>query len=334
MKIYPPIGVTTTNEQENSWREKVARNSTAFNRNVPLKLNFGEVLSTILPMPWRDYLATNDCSQYSTPMWNEHLMKIYTLFSSNRKDLLLDDLVRYACYLSTGGAYIEKQIAYLESKYTNQTLHRLLKEDVAYLQDIAIEQYETSESRLHHLTHLAVASESLEELPDKLTKMVEFGAGYGSMTSLLRRLNPSATQLVVDFPVMLLVQAYYLRIAYPEIPINFVRSEIDINIGGINLIPISAVPSLSEVISKLGAEIFIATFSLSEGNAATKVLIQDTVKFFNARSVLYAYRSYKTTNARQPESIALSPDKIYKTVNHITSFWSKSNEFMYQIMTR
>jgi hypothetical protein len=57
----------------------------------------------------------------------------------------------------------------------------------------------------------------------RLGVFIEFGGGYGSMTDLVKKFNPNMTQVVIDFPIMLLVQYYYLLSQHDESDVHLIK---------------------------------------------------------------------------------------------------------------
>jgi len=113
---------------------------------------------------------------------------------------------------------------------------KLLREIPVYSPTIIDNFYYTSESRVHHLTYITYSMSVLGLDMKDLPYVIEFGGGYGGMTDLIRRFNHNTTQVVIDFPIMLLIQAIYLLNTYGSSCINLLQNKEDkIQEGKINL---------------------------------------------------------------------------------------------------
>lgn len=323
-----------TKDQVDHW---INRNNTytsefeqKFSNEQALDLNDFKVK---LSLDIDEFIKQNDCSKFHTTMWKEHLEHIVFLFKKNPHMLLCDDLVRYAIYLTAGCEFAKTQIPYLEARVGKNDLKGLLIENPAYKQTIVSSEYLTSESRINHLTHLKYLEEKTGIMLSDQKVFIEFGGGYGSMTDLIKRINPCMTQLVIDFPIMLLIQCYYLQTRYEVTELNIIRSANDrICEGKINLIPVNLAGEMG--IEHLYPDVFLATFSLSESNNFTLTRFVDQLKLFQAKNILYGYRRYESVNPRQPCSSELQLSSNYQIVENNASFWTLSNDIYYQIAIR
>jgi hypothetical protein len=326
IKVFTPKGSKKTNLEIENWVNKVA----AISKNFGNKINVKQTVdSFIKKLDASEYFSDSiESSPYATNMWKEHLEEIKKIYYNNLDYLLSDNLVRYAIYLTVSGSYSEIEIPYLEKFYPNDILIRFLKEQPIYSPTIIDEKYCTSESRVHHLSHLTVLSNKLGFNYLNLNTIVEFGGGYGGMTDLIQKLSPGATQIVIDFPTMFLVQVGYLISCGYQGKINLITEKNKIIKNGmINLLPIKYVKNIDIV----NSDLFIATWSLSEANEATQELIVENMNMFNSKYVLYGYRKYVNPNPRQPCSSPLKLSGIYEYIDDSPCFWTLDNDNNYLI---
>ena len=330
-KIFLSPGTSMSNQEISEWNlanEKYTKKFEISNAEKKSVFTFFEKEK----INNNKFVNDNDCAKFHTTMWKDHLERIEDIFFNDPVGLLCDDLVRYAIYLTTGGQFVKTEIPYLEKRIEKKLLCNLLRENNAYKQTIIHGEYLTSESRVHHLTHLIYLEELCHINLSKIEVFIEFGGGYGSMTDLVKRLNPNMTQIVIDFPIMLLVQYYYLLFKYGESDVNLIKDSKDKIIEGkINLIPVNLVENFD--IEKLCPNIFCATWSLSEANKYTQNKFIKNYNFFNAGYVFYGYRKFIKTNPRQPCSKELNLTG-YKTLENKASFWALNNEHFYQVLSR
>jgi putative sugar O-methyltransferase len=315
--LTPQGSILTQNDVE-LWREKVRRFSLEFNKKaMKADFDFG-LLKTLKEQGSYDY--------FITPMWKIHLDKIEELLLKGDISILDNKLVRYAIYLTVASEWADKELPYLENMYPQEELQRLLLESGALNQTIVNQKYQTSESRINHLTHLTYFEEKTHLKLSKMQTLVEFGGGYGGMTALLKIIKPDNTIIVIDVPVMITLQSYYIKHTLGENCFH-VLTEKDITIKNekINYVPVSLVHLLP---SNLNIDLFIATWSLSEANQYTQDLIEET-NFLGAKHILYGYRHYVEKNTRQPNSAPTPKMLTFDIKFHGPSFWSLSDEQYY-----
>ena len=98
------------------------------------------------------------------------------------------------------------------------------------------------------------AQEVMEVPISTLQTTVEFGGGYGSMASLMRKINPNGTHIIVDLPEMNLVQTFFLNNAFESNSVNLVsEANPEIATGKINRVMIRTCGSFSAWWRECGA---------------------------------------------------------------------------------
>jgi hypothetical protein len=307
-----------SDDQIDRWRARVASFSADF--NGPLNVaTFDLELLDLLKAQGNDEI-------FSTPMWREHLDEIEKLLLAGDSRILDDRLVRYAIYLTIAEEWAKSQMPYLRKKLSESQLKKYLMESGAFQQTIIDPNYKTSESRVNHLTHLLCWEEKTKAKIADLDVLVEFGGGYGGMTKLLKTINDKSTIIVIDFPIMILLQSYYLGKSLGKEALNFVlREKLEIMPGKVNYVPVALAHLLP---NDLAPDIFIATWSLSESNEKTQSLIEDK-EFFSTSHLLYGYRFYEHTNPRQPCSNPTVGMLDRKIAYHGPTFWCLDGEQYY-----
>jgi len=328
IKVFLPKGSVLREEDVHKWKNLVSKHSQEFIEISEIKFNLASSLEHILTsLTYEEFLSSNrNYGDYVTEMWHEHILEIENIFRLDLTNLLSYDIVRYAIYLTAAGEFVKSEIPYLKQYYDEISLMKLLREIPVYSPTIIDNVYYTSESRVHHLTHITYSMSVLDLDMKDLSYVIEFGGGYGGMTDLIRRFNQNTTQVVIDFPIMLLIQAIYLSNAYSPSYINLLKNKEDkIQPGKINLCPINLVKHLN--ISN--GDLFIATWSLSEANKFTQDFILKEMNLFNSSNVIYGYRKYETVNPRQPCSQALDILEKYSIFEDKSTFWTLSSENNY-----
>jgi len=271
--------------------------------------------------------------RFVTQMWDENLEYLGQMIGEDSTFILSDERLQFAFNLSAGGAFALREIPYLRGQVNEEALTELLEEPPFPGQVISNDEYQCSETRIHHLTHLMFAQEVMEVPISTLQTTVEFGGGYGSMASLMRKINPNGTHIIVDLPEMNLVQTFFLNNAFESNSVNLVsEANPEIATGKINLVAVDNDKILCGLNGKV--DLFLATYSLSEANEFTMDLFEKEYRFLEADYVFYEYRKYANINPRQPQSRELMLTADYSTVFHGASFWTYANENYYQVARR
>ena len=239
--------------------------------------------------------AINDLNyqKFTVPAWSEWYLLVEAEFLNGNCKFLQNKTIRNTMFVRAGGQWQDIQLKYIESKMYENKMKKLLQENFVGYPTITSFKYNSSHNLIHHLYHLMKFQSETGCDIDKLSTVVEFGGGYGSMCRLIKRLNFNCTYVIIDLPVFSFIQLYYLRSIYGEDQVNILLSDKEeIKSSKINLIPIDE--SLLEKIKIIEPDLFIATWSLSEANAYTQQFIYNT-NFFNSKHILAAYQKRSTT---------------------------------------
>jgi hypothetical protein len=324
MKIHLPKGANRTQKEQTEWTKTALELSKVFHAKTPPE--FPDVALNLDAL--HSLRAEDRKSPYITPMWQEHMDQLMAVAVRDPEICLRDPVLQYAFNLSACGVYARQQIPYLEERYSKSALETLLKEGAFPGQVIVDQRYGTSETRVNHLTHLTAAARALDADLAKISPVVEFGGGYGGMAHLLRTINPKCTHIIVDLPEMVIFQSYTLGRLFGPDALHVISAQTPhVQDGKINFVSIEHLDQVEKLIPT--PEIFIATWSLSEANFATNLLIQKKLKFFQARRILFGYRRYAIPNPRQPESRPLELPEDYEIAFHGPCFFALQNEQYY-----
>ena len=310
-----------TEDEKREWLLRVEELTVHFNSN-PSPITY--------PFEIGGYFRMKEESNYPkfiTEMWQENYDRIEKLFLENCENLLEDDLIRFAFFLSAGGIWQKIQLPYLESRWEDKTLRSLLIEDTVLNPTITSSEYQSSETLINHLTHLTEFEEKAKVELSSFERIVEFGGGYGSMCRLFKRICRNISYVIIDLPALLYIQAYYLMNLFGDQQVNIVYGSDHAQEGKINLIDISNVSALESLL-KWDVDLFVATWSLSEANEYTQQYIYDK-RYFNSKYMLLGYRHYEIPNPRQPcsDSIQLTPN--YEILYQGSTFFALEEEQYY-----
>jgi hypothetical protein len=316
--VIAPRGSKLSTEQIEQWRIRVQDYSNHFNKK---NVFMGFDLNLL-----RQLKQTYSDPRFFTPMWIEHLEQIEGNIIAQDRKILDKQLIRYAIYLTVASEWANRQIPYLQEQLPTNDLKYLLRESTTLDHTIIDTEYFTSESKVNHLTHLLYYKEKTGTDLSRLSTIIEFGGGYGGMTSLLRKINKDSTIIVIDAPAMIVLQIQYLSDIVGKSDYNIIKKgSYEIVKGKVNFVPISLLEALPV---DLTTDLFIATWSLSEATAFTQSLI-DQRKLFHATSVLFGYRYYATPNPRQPCSRPTFSMQSRSPSFHGPAFWCLDSEQYY-----
>lgn len=296
-KIFVNAGYQISEAELNAWRRMVTEYSAAFNsHSIPnLHINDvgkGELFRTDLITSYLDdSIDDSNCSE----MWDRHRRAILDHLRNQNAELLLDPIIRYAIYLTSGSSWSNVQLEYLKGKYSSERLSTILKENHQFSHTIVHESLETSESKINFATHLTEFFEHVSLTESEVSTIVEFGGGYGGMTEMLRMFFPSATVYVIDFPELHIVQEAYLRRWNPVfIPPN--SKIFEPKRGAIHLVSLYSVTQ-----AKIVPDLLIGTWSISECDEETCYII-DHSSLVKSKHLLFGYRFRESPSPHLPNS--------------------------------
>jgi putative sugar O-methyltransferase len=131
---------------------------------------------------------------------------------------------------------------------------------------------------INTLGHLFYAAKVLEQCKNKnLETIVEFGAGYGNLARIFKKVLPDTTLVLIDLPEMLALQYFFLTSTLADVRvIMHTTPPAEYEKGAIHLVPPYDIEDM-----QCRADLFISTFALSESSAQIQELVISK-NFFNA----------------------------------------------------
>lgn len=218
-------------------------------------------------------------SEFLHPYWSRTQKKIKNLILSkaNKKFLFNKDMQNAMVRLENG----------IAQKYEECYLRCLMSSEIASL----IKGYadtdfgglprdcKSFDCSINTLGHLYYVGRVLENMPQQIEFIIEFGAGYGNLARIFKSILPKSTIILIDLPELLVIQHLFLSattdteiIIHKDPPFCFKEN-------AIHLVPVCFMPELSIV----HADLFISTFALSEAPRNVQELVVDK-NFFNAKT--------------------------------------------------
>lgn len=142
----------------------------------------------------------------------------------------------------------------------------------------------TSSVLVHHAVHVCFLSRETGLRPSELNRVVEWGAGYGSLARILFRFQPKLDYVILDTPVMLAVQWLFLStVLGPDRVVLPGSGDAPPHEGHVYLENASTFAPVGEP-----ADLFVSTFALSE---SPRELIEEVAArgWFGAEHLWLAY---------------------------------------------
>lgn len=231
-------------------------------------------------------LSRQDASAFITPLWENYNKKLeriilpYLNFS-----FLRDRTIRETMFVMAGGEWINEELAFLEKSISKEKLMKILEEDYVGNPILINPIYFTSHNSIHHFYHFLNFQEKTKIDLEKIDTVIEWGGGYGNMAKLLKRILPEITYTIIDLPSLSCLQWLYLATVFGEDKVNMLTNpENEIEKGKINILPLGFLKN-----RELSAELFIATWSLSESSKYAQDYV-DSHNFFEAKHLLLSYQ--------------------------------------------
>ncbi|MGP8108308.1 MAG: hypothetical protein ACLQL8_04295 [Thermoplasmata archaeon] len=198
-------------------------------------------------------------------------------------------------YMDAYDPVIAAELSEVERRLKAMSLspRELLRENAVGGPWVYDRQYLTSSALVRHLLHVLFLSNESGVGPSELHRVVEWGAGYGSLARVLFRLQPNLNYVILDTPVMLAVQWLFLstvlgpdRVVLP---------------GSGDAPPLNGCVHLEDAstFDPVGApsDLFVSTFALSE---SPRDLIErvEALRWFGAQ---HLWLAYTPTNPHFPQ---------------------------------
>ena len=184
--------------------------------------------------------------------------------------------------------FIDSELSYLVSRPDwRHTWEDILEEDHAGRPKPYKEYRCSSGNRIHQAYHLARFEQETGLSVSRYPLIVEFGGGYGSLCRLIHKLGFNGRYIIFDLPELVALQKYYLgSLAMPLIEAKDVPS------GRRGILCTSDLSVLGTVTrQEAQAGLFIATWSLSETDAAFREQVVALPAIDAASAYLIAYQS-------------------------------------------
>jgi hypothetical protein len=196
------------------------------------------------------------------------------------RDFLRRDEIRYQMFV--GERYLEHELPYVLERVPDA---RVLAESAVGGPPVTAIDGEatlTSPNAVHHAHHLLRYEELTGRRLDASARVVEWGAGYGSLARVLLRLHRGEpTVVLIDLPVYSALQWLYLAsVLGDERVVLHDGAAGGLAPGRVNVVPVGLVTTLD-----VRADLFISTWALNESARPAQQLVLDR-DWFGAQALL------------------------------------------------
>lgn len=219
-------------------------------------------------------------SDFFTAYWKNNRERFRKIIDQRDPgNFLADPYLAGAMVRGGYGSCQEFEETYLMNCLTekaHQIIHSIKDVDQRWLKHESRE-FSCSTNTLGHMFYLGRIIDLLSDLP---AVMIEFGSGYGNFARVFRQAYPNSTEILIDFPEMLALAYYFLRLTLPNTKILLHKNAGQaVEPNAINLIPVFFIDQLQQ-----NCDVFVSTFALSETTSFLQNLVVSN-KFFDARLV-------------------------------------------------
>ena len=229
-----------------------------------------------------------ETDRFLTKAWKQFVLNMEKRMLPYPKfNFLSDPVILYTMFATAGGAWIRKQLEFIESRLKKDEIIRLLSEDAFGEPLLLSSKYATSHSSVQHLysieRYLYKTGRDIKEIES----VIEWGGGYGNMAKMFYRKKQAPFKyVIIDIPVFSVIQWLYLCVTVGEERVNLVKThDCEIQDGKINLVPLCFVEDI-----KGGFDMFVSTWALSESSKEAQDFVA-AKKLFGAKKILFANQS-------------------------------------------
>jgi hypothetical protein len=249
------------------------------------RTRFSELSSSLPP----SYAEIRDRykPEFMVSDWSDHLSALERDFSPAPPfGFLRHPTVLFTMFILPGRRLMQRELALLEDSFGRAALTHLLEEDYVGDPILMNRRYRTSSQAIHHLYHLARFMRSTDADLSTLDTVVEWGAGYGNLAKLYRRVHGGTpTQILVDLPIFSALQYLYLGTVFGRDQVQLLsRPGQAIEPGKITMVPVGLADEVT-----MPADLFISTWAISESAGAAQRYVVDR-GWFGAPRLLLAYQ--------------------------------------------
>jgi len=268
------------------------RNNNEINRFNDIKNQYYDICKKLTSWGERSHLTVNPGYEWNS--WAENIGRAFKhgvpiSFLSN--SLLAKTMVYHR---RRGRKAALQRIAKVKDVFGEKVSMQILRENYIGVPMITDANWLTSASTAHHAFHLASYKETTGKLLWESESIIEWGAGYGNMARILRKMNSHLTYTIIDLPELLALQYVYLYSTEGKDAVNIIQPGELAAHSKVNFLPSNVMLNNQLVFEPMG---FISTWALTESPYDAQKYIVDS-NFFNAENVLLGYERNNNNKIR------------------------------------
>jgi len=150
----------------------------------------------------------------------------------------------------------------------------------------------------------------------EITKIIEWGGGYGGLCRVVRKINPEVSYVIVDLPCSIALQYLYLNTVLPKGAVE-IFDGVNIAAGKVTLVPSTRV---NEIPKTYSADIFISSWALSESSTEAQKVVSD-LKFFGAQKGLLIHQHSSVDHPHADTAAELFINNFVMTKTSSFPYW-------------
>ena len=214
----------------------------------------------------QDYVNTNKTSA----VWNEIHKEIFDnmKYFNNLYSFKKNKKISASIYNGGGELFLERAEKTFGKEIVKSHLQMYQEELIGLPEDIV--NYNgnyITKTAMRHFYHMLFLKKYITELlPKNDITIIEIGGGFGNLPRLMGNMNLYNKYIIIDLPVMLWLQYYYLSIFFPNNSIAVIDENGNYVKGDFNSKITLMTPSISSKINNfiIGDKFLVSTLALSE----------------------------------------------------------------------
>lgn len=229
-----------------------------------------------------------DITHLVTDVWHRFNSRLESaLLPLPPYSFLRDPTVRHTMFVDARERWMKEQLALLKQTYSLPQLKSQLVEDDVGRPPIASVRLMTSHNSIHHHYHFTLFGQKTGLDLNRITRVIEWGGGYGNQAKIFTRINPEATYTIIDTPLFCALQKLYLSTVLGRDRVHLISTEAgQISERRINLLPLSRLEDLAE---RIQSDLFVSTWGLSESSTDAQDFVVDH-RWFDADHLLLSFQ--------------------------------------------
>lgn len=225
---------------------------------------------------------------YVMPFWRNVNKKIEAAFLPvPQSDFLNVQAIKDTMFVNGDRIWLNSQVDFLQRKL-GAHFKEISKESTIGRPALLPKPLDfTTHNKIHHLYHIFFYLQTVDRKIDNISKVIEWGGGYGNMAALWYKLKKSkTTYILIDTALFCTIQWLYLASTLGAGKINLLTNKRDKVVDGkINIVPLGLLD-----ITIITGDLFVSTWGLSESSEQAQDYVVKQKKWFGCPYLLLGYQ--------------------------------------------